>query len=73
VLADYDLSKGVTFLHGFFNNRVIDRFQVFSNGILAEAKLDTNECDRFLDDLLKWITERGGGGIYANQPNVSIL
>jgi hypothetical protein len=60
VLADYDLSKGVTFLHGFFNNRVIDRFQVFSNGILAEAKLDTNECDRFLDDLLKWITERGG-------------
>jgi hypothetical protein len=73
VLADYDLSKGVTFLHGFFNNRVIDRFQVFSNGILAEAKLDTDECDRFLDDLLKWITERGGGGIYANQPNVSIL
>jgi hypothetical protein len=60
VLADYDLSKGVTFLHGHFDHRVIDKFQVFSNGIVAEAKLDTDECDRFLDDVLKWITERGG-------------
>jgi hypothetical protein len=68
VLADYDLSKGITFLHGFFENRVIDKFQVFPNAILAEAKLDTDECDRFLDDILKWITERGGIEFAPSEP-----
>jgi hypothetical protein len=69
VLSDYDLSKGVTFLHGYFNNRVIDKFQVFSHGIVAEAKLDTDECDRFLDDVLKWITERGGVEFASSDPS----
>jgi hypothetical protein len=55
VLADYDLSKGVTFLHGYFEQRfVVDKFQVFENGLLAEAKVDTDECDKFLDDVFKW-------------------
>jgi|SRR6516162_5146067 hypothetical protein len=68
VLSDYDLNKGITFLHGFFENHVIDNFQVFSSGIVAEAKLDTDECDRFLDDVLKWITERGGIEFSIGEP-----
>jgi hypothetical protein len=72
VLSDYDLSKGVTFLHGFFKNRVIDKFQVYSTGVVAEAKLDTDECERFLDDLLKWITERGGIEFTPNDPTVRL-
>src|ERR1700730_1547731 len=61
VLADFDLSKGVTFLHGYFQNQyVIDRFQVYENGMLAEAKVDTDICDAFLDDVLQWVTSRGG-------------
>jgi hypothetical protein len=61
ILADYDLSKGVTLLHGYFQQRfVIDRFQVFENGILAEARVDTDECDEFLDDVLKLVVERAG-------------
>jgi hypothetical protein len=68
VLADFDLSKGVTFLHGFFGNAVIDRFIVFPNGVLAEAKVDTDGCDRFLDDVLKWIAERGGAEFIPNDP-----
>jgi hypothetical protein len=60
-LADYDLSKGVTFLHGYFNNRfVIDKFQVYSNGLLVAAKVSTDECDEFLNDVVDWVTERGG-------------
>ena len=61
ILADYDLSKGITFLHGYFQQRfVIDRFQIFENGVLAEARVDTDECDEFLDDVFKWVTERAG-------------
>jgi hypothetical protein len=60
-LADYDASKGITFLHGYFQNKVvIDKFQVFENGLLVEAKVDTDECDAFLDDVMNWTRERGG-------------
>jgi hypothetical protein len=58
-LADFDLERGITFLHGYFNGAVVDRLQVFSNGLAAEAKLDTAFCDAFVDDLLAWIKETG--------------
>ncbi len=61
VLADYDLGKGVTFLHGYFDNRVvIDKFQVFENGLLAEARVDSDDLDAFLDDVTKWLSVHGG-------------
>ena len=60
VLADYDLTNGVTFLHGNFNDRfVIDKFAVFGNGFFAEAKVSTGECEEFLDDVMKWGEELG--------------
>lgn len=60
-LEEYNLTKGVTFLHGYFQERfVIDRFQVFQNGLLVEAKVDTDECDEFLDDVTSWAIELGG-------------
>ena len=35
-LEEFDLAKGVTFLHGYFENKiVVDRFQVFRNGMLV--------------------------------------
>lgn len=66
LLADYDLSKGVTFLHGYFEQRfVIDNFQLFDNGILVDAKVDTDECDKFLDDVLSW-SQAAGMSIETN-------
>ena len=37
VLADYDLNKGITFLHGYFDKVVIDKLQVFPNGNLGRS------------------------------------
>jgi hypothetical protein len=59
-LADYDLTKGIVFLHGYFNDFVIDKLQVYPNGVLADAKVPTDKCDSFLSDLVNWVTERGG-------------
>jgi hypothetical protein len=60
-LSEFDLSKGITFLHGYFQNQhVIDRFQVYENGILAEARIDTDICESFLDDAVAWVANKGG-------------
>lgn len=60
ILADYDLTNGITFLHGNFNDRfVIDKFAVFGNGFFVESKVGTNECEEFLDDVMKWGDELG--------------
>jgi hypothetical protein len=69
VLADYDLTKGITFLHGCFENLVIDKFQIFHRGILVEARINTDDCDRFIEDALAWLKERGGIEFtHADQP-----
>src|SRR3712207_5290126 len=54
VVSDYNLESGVTFLRGYFNGRIIERFQIFQNGLLAEAETDTHELDFFLDDFTRW-------------------
>jgi hypothetical protein len=60
-LEDYNLKSGVTFLHGYFQDRlVIDKLQIFENGILVEARADTDACEAFLDDAIAWAKEQGG-------------
>ncbi len=54
-IEEFDLSKGVTFTHGYFRDEfVIDKIQVFNNGLLVNGKLDTDVCDAFIDDVLDW-------------------
>lgn len=49
------------FLHGYFERRfVIDRFQVYNNGFLIEAKVDTDDCATFLNDAMMWLTREAG-------------
>jgi hypothetical protein len=55
-VEEFDLAKGVAFLHGYFQDRiVIERLQVFNNGLMVEVNADTDECDAFLDDFLDWL------------------
>lgn len=56
-IEDYDWSKGVTFLGGVFEKKIIDKFQVYTNGILCESKTDTAHCDQFIDDVLTFADE----------------
>lgn len=57
-LEEYDDAKGITFAHGKFSSGVrdvvIDSFQVFNNGIVADTREDTDESDKFLDDIIEW-------------------
>jgi hypothetical protein len=57
-VEEFDFSKGVTFLSGVFEHKTIDKFQVYNLGILCETKTDTDHCERFIDDVLKFGGER---------------
>ena len=51
-LAELNLQTGVNFFHGYYEGRVIDKFSIYNNGVLLEAKQDTSYGDRFLDEVL---------------------
>ncbi len=57
-LEEFDDTKGITFSHGKFNSRgrdvVIDSFQIFNNGLVADTREDTEDADKFLDDVIEW-------------------
>ena len=54
-IEEFDLSRGVTFTHGYFREEfVIEKIQIYNNGLLVDAKTDTTICDNFIDDVIKW-------------------
>lgn len=57
-LEEFDETKGITFGHGKFTYEgkdvVIDSFQVFNNGLIADTREDTQDADKFLDDVIEW-------------------
>jgi hypothetical protein len=68
-LADFDLSRGATFLHGHFSKRfVIDKLQIFENGVLAETRATIEQCDDFIDDLVEWSLKELPISIDQNTP-----
>jgi hypothetical protein len=54
-----DFEKGLTILHGWFENKTVDKCQMFQRGVLCEAKTSTDHCDRFIDDLLEFAINMG--------------
>jgi hypothetical protein len=53
-LAELDFKNGVTFLRGYYQGRIIEKFQVYENGLLCEANQDTDLADEFLSEILAW-------------------
>ena len=57
-LEEFDETKGITFRHGKFHSNgrdiVIDVFQVFNNGLLVDTREDTEDAERFIDDVVEW-------------------
>jgi hypothetical protein len=66
VVAEYDLSKGIAFHHGFFEKCVIDKFTIFSDGVICETKVDTAIADQFIDAALGWARDEAGFAISAD-------
>jgi len=59
-LEDFDGDKGVTFRRGVFKGATIERFVMFTNGILAEGALETDTVQEFLGDVVKWWHAQSG-------------
>jgi hypothetical protein len=53
-VAELDFTKGVKFAQGYYKGRIINKLQIFNNGVLCEANEDTSLSDEFLGELLAW-------------------
>jgi hypothetical protein len=60
-IEDLTWDNGISFLSGSFNSQThndlfVDLF-VYSNGLIADTRSNTDDSDWFLDDLLTWMFE----------------
>ena len=53
-VAELDFTKGVTFLRGYYKGSIIEKLQVYENGLLCDAVADNGICDEFMGDVLEW-------------------
>jgi hypothetical protein len=54
-VEQYDTTNGILFRGGVFNGEIVERVQIYNNGILAEGKMDTSALDAFIDDVIQWV------------------
>jgi hypothetical protein len=54
-LAELDFKAGVTFLRGYFKGKIIDKLQIYENGMLCEARESNALCDEFLGEIFDWL------------------
>lgn len=64
-LGEFDFSKGLKFNRGWFTREiVIDKLEIYHNGIIVEGRHPTEALDDFANDLLEWAKkEYGLGGL----------
>lgn len=57
-VEQFDMSKGVAFLHGQFERRaLIDKCTLFTDGMIVETRTGTEEADKFIDDAIEWVVK----------------
>ena len=47
-------AEKVSFLHGEFEGRAIESLEVYSDGIIASSRSDSELVDRFIEDIINW-------------------
>lgn len=57
-LEELNLKTGVSFLRGYFRGKIIDKLQLYENGLLCEAKENNSVCDDFLNDVFDWLPKQ---------------
>lgn len=55
-VAELDFTKGVSFFRGYYKGEIIEKLQIYQNGLLCEAVADNSICDEFLSEVLNWAT-----------------
>ena len=59
-LSDFDEQKGIEFLYGKAGEEVVERVQIFTNGILVDTRSNTSTSQAILEEALVWAAERFG-------------
>jgi hypothetical protein len=70
--SDYDFTKGISFLTGYFNYNksdgesvrvIIEKCAIFNDGVVVEGKIDTEIIDSFIEDALDWLIAVAGPSV----------
>lgn len=76
-LADFDRAKGIKFEHGYFmledRKIVLDRVDIFNNGISVGTRAYTEDVDQFLDSVIEWSTKVMGMRQDASSPTEKLF
>jgi hypothetical protein len=59
-LEDFDLSKGIEFLHGKSGDNVILKFSIWGGIVTAETRTSTDDSKAFLEEILLWGADKFG-------------
>lgn len=74
-LEEFDETRGVEFQHGKFTvihdngpkDIVVDKFTVYTDGVVADTRSYTEDADAFIDDVIKWSISTLGISIPSSQ------
>jgi hypothetical protein len=65
---EFVLEKGISFLHGYFENRiVIDKLRIYNNGIIVETSSTTDDCESIIEDIIAWSPQALGISFSENK------
>ncbi len=56
-LGDFDLVRGIRFLHGNFDGVTIDELCLYTDGLIVTSKANAKSVDKFIDDLINFSTK----------------
>lgn len=60
-IEEFDLQKGIEFIHGIFEkDQVIRKLRIHNNGIFCEAVLSTEVISDFIEDVFNWARQEIG-------------
>ena len=66
-MEEFDISKGILFKHGYFDNKiVIDKLQIYNNGIVVDTKETTDDCVLIIKDVIAWAAKNANISFIEN-------
>ena len=64
---ELDLQKGIDLAVGKLGDINIDKLSIFANGVVVDTRSSTDDCDRVIEDLLRFIQQAFGATVRSTR------